>query len=613
MEKCDNRRYLFSLTSLQIGDLQSYLSDLSLFLATDCKNFYVLVDNRPWLQDLVSRPAHLWQLMVTKSRMSPFAITRARKDVTNTHESKNLQRWFAVIDAAILSKKKALLPVEKLRNSLFANSKSHRILYGFIVFEVAWKDVRGINYLNELQTDTSLAIEAKYMRRWEFDSISQAAKGITSWFPGTPRERFLLNDKLNSMLGLRSEGDVFHDAPDCNDSNDKDEDDDDDVIDGQTEILHDQMSTIDEAIQYRDVLLLFRFNDHDLPFELQEIITSDLRLLTLLEAGLPSWVIFFQSYPVFCHIYRPWMCPLARVLYVAVSVVTVVIGFYDLYKNIPLLKAAAARLCGPLFGWIETWEMLSRIKYLGTMLFLHNSEKAFKWFLRMSRSVRSCITVITQPLSEPFMVFLEVLLPIFQGYIQMGEYLCSFIWILITTCWNLVDSLIKIILFPVYFIASTIWTIVTLILYPIFWLICGILYAPIGLIIGLSNFVGFMFNQIYDFIGDISLFLSGLFKLASAAESSVGSHEVSMWRTLWNDLFSQIFRAIRSILSGFVAFFTACNRHRLSIYNHVQEFVRRLYQPTERSCVSDFIQRAKKPAESRERRKPLLIKSIKQS
>lgn len=83
--------------------------------------------------------------------MSPFAITRTRKGIKETCESKNLRKWYSVIDAAILSNKKALLPVKKIRNSLFANSKSHRILYGFIVFEVAWEDVRGINYLNELQ------------------------------------------------------------------------------------------------------------------------------------------------------------------------------------------------------------------------------------------------------------------------------------------------------------------------------------------------------------------------------------------------------------------------------------------------------------------------------
>lgn len=96
--------------------------------------------------------------------MSPFAITRAqkgRKDDSQSSDlnycpetptpSENLRKWFSVIDAATLSRKRALLPVEKLKSSLLANSKVHRTLHGFIVFEVAWKDVRGINYLNELQ------------------------------------------------------------------------------------------------------------------------------------------------------------------------------------------------------------------------------------------------------------------------------------------------------------------------------------------------------------------------------------------------------------------------------------------------------------------------------
>ena len=47
-------------------DLQSYLSHLSLFLAPESNKFYVLVDNQPWLREIVSRPAHIWQLMVTK-------------------------------------------------------------------------------------------------------------------------------------------------------------------------------------------------------------------------------------------------------------------------------------------------------------------------------------------------------------------------------------------------------------------------------------------------------------------------------------------------------------------------------------------------------------------
>ncbi|KAK6141183.1 hypothetical protein DH2020_025066 [Rehmannia glutinosa] len=596
-----------------LKDLQSYLSHLSIFMASDSRKFYILVDNRPWLKDLVSRPTHLWQLMVTKnlkntfliivqSRLSPFANTRGRKgkkmieelselqaSSSNSRKLRDFKKWVSLIDAVMLSRKRALLPVKKLRNSLIANSKLHRTLYGFIVFEVEWRDVRGINYLNELQTDTSLAIEAKVMRRWEFDSIAQAARSISTWFPGTLHEQFLLKEHLDATLVqdlylhacwiIQNDiqiidkleivaGEVFHDAQESfPKTNEADIDDiiNDDKCAGDespcslssgfsvypvtmgsrmdrlttppppdgpykrrkvmtpihcdlgissgeadtetVEILSQtpDLSDCEEILQptlYRDVLILFRFDDRDLPFKLKDIIMSDLRLLTLLEAGLPSWVIFLQSYPVFCHLYRPWMCPLARALYVLISIVTVLIGFYDLYKNVPLLKATASSLFGPLFDWIETLEMISRIKYLGTMLFLHNFQKAIKWFLMVTRTIRSCLSFVIDPMSGPFAEFLEFFLPLWNVSIQLAE--------------------------------------------------------------GSFHLVAYLCAFIYDMVGDLWLFASSIFNVTREVESTVSSYEVSMWRSLWNDLFSQIFRALRSILNGFVAFFTACNRHRLS-------------------------------------------------
>lgn len=228
---------------------------------------------------------------------------------------------------------------------------------------------------------------------------------------------------------------------------------------GSSEIYPSDCKNAVEATQYRDVLILFRFNDHDLPFTLRKIIMSDLRLLTLLEAGLPSWVIFLQSYPVFCHVYRPWMCPLVRALYVLISVVTVLIGFYDLYKNVPVLKATASRLFGPLFDWIETWEMITRIKYLGTMLFLHNFQKAVKWFLTIRSTTRSFLSILTQPLAQPLVACFEFLLPASNLLIDIIERLFSVIWILIGSSCSLVETLAEIFLFPIWFVVSAIWSI----------------------------------------------------------------------------------------------------------------------------------------------------------
>ena len=95
-----------------------------------------------------------------QSRLSPFANTKARREKkdskeacsrSNVRKPKKFERWFRLIDAITLSQKRVLLPVKKLHNSSLLSRELHRTLYGFIVFEVAWSNVRGINYLNELQ------------------------------------------------------------------------------------------------------------------------------------------------------------------------------------------------------------------------------------------------------------------------------------------------------------------------------------------------------------------------------------------------------------------------------------------------------------------------------
>ncbi|OVA03441.1 hypothetical protein BVC80_205g81 [Macleaya cordata] len=659
----ENGQYFFPLTSLQIGDLQSYLSRLCLFLATESNRFFILVDNRPWLIHLDSRPAHLWQLMVTKSRLSPFANTRAQRERkgckkrfdfkdsirSKTNDIKKFEKWLALISAAALSQKEALLPVKKLRNTMLLNSQLHRTLYGFIVFEVAWTDVRGINYLNELQTDTSLAIEAKFMKRWEFDSVEQASSCSSSWFSGTHFELLLLQEYLDSIIGevfydaqedfsiadptgdgesicsenecagdtspagLRSEFSVYPASVECRtttfrtpppptgpykrrkittsicygggvDRSSEESQGESITSPSNTESSSSTNSHGEnavEATQHRDVLILFRFNDHDLPFKLRDIIMNDLRLLTLLESGLPSWVIFLQSYPLFCHLYRPWMCPVARALYVLISVVTVLIGFYDLYKNVPVLKATVSSLFGPLFDWIETWEMISRIKYLGTMLFLHNFEKAVKWFLMVTRSFRSFFSVLTQPMAGPVMELMGFLLPFWSGCFQAVESFCTVIWILIDSSCSLVLNIVQVLLLPMWFILYVIGSIVSTIVYPLVWALWEIIYTPIRLLLAMASLVAFICSCLFDFLREIWVFASSIFQLTSATEATISTYEVSLWRSLWNDLFSQVFRAIRSIINGFVAFFVTCNRHRLSIYNHMQEFFLRL------SCLTD--------------------------
>ncbi|XP_023640272.1 uncharacterized protein LOC17888330 isoform X1 [Capsella rubella] len=662
---------VFHLSSLQIGDLQSYLSDLSIFLGNKSKKIYILVDNRPWLNP-GTRSAHFWQLMVTKSRLSPFANTKGRGEKKNQRQEeekmenpkqkeehkpketcsqpqpndrkmKKLKKWFSLIDATTFSKKK--IPAKKLQSALFLKKQLHKTLYGFIVFEVEWANVRGINYLNELLTDTSLAIEAKLMRRWEFESIDQAVKSMSQWFSGSKAEKSCLREYLDSTIG-----EVFYDA-EAEFSKTSPVDDDDNLssdnlsgeydspccsrsvfnvnhsaadydenephtppltgpykrrrvtkaistgveIDYMEETPKRKDNSVDhweshvpdgeniiEATQYKDLLVLVRCGDRDLPFKLREVIMADIRLLTLLEAGLPSWVLFLQSYPGFCHLYRPWMCLFARALYVMISVVTVVIGFYDLYKNVPVLKATASRLCGPLFDWVETWDMVSRIKYLGTMLFLHNFQKAVKWALTMARAIQPFVSLLIMPLVNPIIDTLGLLLPLWNSLAETVASLVSVVWIVIESGWNLVGDVVELVFLPIWFIGSLVWNVTNTVLLPLFWIIWEVVYAPIRVVAALASGLSLSFSYIFDVLGDLWRYMSSVLQVASDSQAAVKTYEVSMWRTLWNDLFSHVFRAVRSILNGFVAFFAACNRHRLSTYNHIQDFMERLHGRTTR-------------------------------
>ncbi|XP_074588712.1 uncharacterized protein LOC141844571 isoform X2 [Curcuma longa] len=640
MGQWKDRRF-FPLTSLQIGDLQSYLSHLTLFFAIESKKLYILVDNRPWLIHQDSRATHLWQLMVTKSRLSPFANTRSTRvtgrdfgkilEFTKCSRSVSFKRnrlrnWFSLIDAA-LNYKKNLHHVKKLKDSFLLSNDLHCPLYGCIVFEVEWKHVRGINYINELQTDTSLALEVKLMKRWEFDSIEQASSCIYLWYTGTCDVFYDAQEDISSSseageelsTAVESHKEKQFYMYSCSPGRMEDLDSPFTPpafgsykrrkiikpsmfsdVDGLSEEAYseivrspstsvsstlsgsesDDRCLVSEANTYRDVLILFRFDDHDLPFKLKEIIMSDLRLLTLLEYGLPSWVIFLQSYPVFCQIYRPWMCPLARAFYVLMSIITVLIGFYDLYKNVPILKATAARLFGPFFNWIESWEMVSRIRYLGTMLFLHNFEKALMWFLMVARATKPLFSVLTKPIAGPIMELFELIFPMWNACFATLGSLNWVIWNVLSSSCNVISSILEIIIWPFWVAFSTLWTVVAHVIYPLVWLLMEIVSASVRLIVTLTSFLGMLVANVYYLLQGTWSAIGTLFQLASPSEVTEVAYEVSIWRSLWNDLFSKVFRAIRSIFYGFVAFFTACNRHRLSIYNHLLVLLHRFSHAT---------------------------------
>ena len=75
-----------------------------------------------------------------------------------------------------------------------------------------------------------------------------------------------------------------------------------------------------------------------------KVVQSDERLLKLYESGLPGWAIYAPQYGVW---YRPWMRRITYMLFVLVSAFSLVMGFYDLYKNVPYLDKVPSHLLPP--------------------------------------------------------------------------------------------------------------------------------------------------------------------------------------------------------------------------------------------------------------------------
>ncbi len=73
---------------------------------------------------------------------------------------------------------------------------------------------------------------------------------------------------------------------------------------------------------------------------------GDERLLKLYESGLPAWAIYM---PLYGLPYRPWLRALTYALFIAVSIFSMAMGFYDLIKNFPLLHRVRAHCVAHLF------------------------------------------------------------------------------------------------------------------------------------------------------------------------------------------------------------------------------------------------------------------------
>ncbi|KAK9827115.1 hypothetical protein WJX74_006970 [Apatococcus lobatus] len=160
------------------------------------------------------------------------------------------------------------------------------------------------------------------------------------------------------------------------------------------------------------------FSSPQLPLQLRPIIEGDVRLLKMYESGLPAWACFLPRYGLW---YRPWFRRAAYLAFIAISIFSMAVGFWDLYKNVPYVDQVvrglvrSLRLPGlPLFRWLERHAAL-RMSILLTYLF-GKSELATQMLQQLLMAFRILGRTL-RPLSN----FLQPAITAIQGALQAAS------------------------------------------------------------------------------------------------------------------------------------------------------------------------------------------------
>lgn len=111
----------------------------------------------------------------------------------------------------------------------------------------------------------------------------------------------------------------------------------------------------------------FRFDDPFMPYVLREVVhcPEHTHLLRLCEAGLPAWAIFMPQYT---GLYRRSMRIVVAAVLLLLSCVSMLLGFYDLYRRIPAVRALLKQVLGPLSSRLEELVVVRLSVLLGWML-----------------------------------------------------------------------------------------------------------------------------------------------------------------------------------------------------------------------------------------------------
>jgi hypothetical protein len=312
----------------------------------------------------------------------------------------------------------------------------------------------------------------------------------------------------------------------------------------------DQVTLVTEAdnehevhrTEFKHIMIQAYFDDPLLPFFMQSLVKREenKRILRLYEAGLPSWAVFLPSYGLY---YRPWMRTVMTFLIFCVSLSTMLLGFYDLYKHIPLLRSTLFSVFGPLLEWFEEAIVLRLSFLLG-------------YLLASSMFFQSIVQFCCWPILELMASLSYLLTPL--------QYLCSFI----TTVLYPFFSLIRFIVLVVVEVLNQIKNVVVMTV----WLPADLTLFTYNSLLSLLSGVGYVFSSIISFIKAIVRTADTNRQVLETANSLSLLASV---REFWQNIFRHVLKGITSIYHFSV--YTACNiyKYKESMWLDLERYYRR--------------------------------------
>jgi hypothetical protein len=164
---------------------------------------------------------------------------------------------------------------------------------------------------------------------------------------------------------------------------------------------------------------------------------SQKRLLSLCEAGMPSWTIFFSRWGL---PYRRWFRLLAVTLLNIWPLIALCVGAYDLYKHMPHLRNFMAHWFAPLNEWINENFALSISIYITYMMSV--SLTVFQSLHSLVKTFTNFMTVIISPFA-PLFATVKMIYPALS-------YLVGLVWALLSPFLAIGRGLIHMVLSPYY-------------------------------------------------------------------------------------------------------------------------------------------------------------------